>query len=295
MLTSDAQVQFLTNFQRLLAEGSFVATYKFALLLALADLSVEKGDDIGSSIEIATMEIAEKFIELYWRQATPFVPKDLVVEHAVLVQSTGKQASIVTHIERTRAKTGDSIVRLKSQKANWDVLVRKVDRTLRDMPLWKLQTVGNASFDFLYPNVGRGSFITLRPGIATCFRKFHGLVGDIVRGAWVRFIRRHNHHLLGTTTDLAEFMFGSERAQLNAVRQALRESGPNRCFYCDGDLTPKSTQVDHFIPWSRYPIDLGHNFVLAHQSCNLSKSDHIAAVEYLEKWVDEVGGTQPYT
>ena len=39
--TADEQVAFLANLQRLLAEGSFVATYKHALLLALADLSVE--------------------------------------------------------------------------------------------------------------------------------------------------------------------------------------------------------------------------------------------------------------
>jgi hypothetical protein len=31
------------NIQRLLDEGSFVATYKFALLLALAELSIERG------------------------------------------------------------------------------------------------------------------------------------------------------------------------------------------------------------------------------------------------------------
>ena len=43
--TSDEQIRFLANVQRLLDEGSFVASYKFALLVALADLSVERGDD----------------------------------------------------------------------------------------------------------------------------------------------------------------------------------------------------------------------------------------------------------
>jgi hypothetical protein len=35
--------------------------------------------------------------------------------------------------------------------------------------------------------------------------------------------------------------------------------------------------VDHFIPWSRYPADLGHNFVLAHDRCINAKSDYLAA------------------
>jgi hypothetical protein len=41
------QIKFLTNLQRLLAEGLFTATYKYALLAALADLCVEHGDDSG--------------------------------------------------------------------------------------------------------------------------------------------------------------------------------------------------------------------------------------------------------
>lgn len=43
--TADQQIKFLTNIQRLLAEGQFVATYKYALLLALADIAIESGDD----------------------------------------------------------------------------------------------------------------------------------------------------------------------------------------------------------------------------------------------------------
>jgi hypothetical protein len=42
--------------------------------------------------------------------------------------------------------------------------------------------------------------------------------------------------------------------------------------------------VDHFIPWAMYPVDLGHNFVLAHQQCNSAKSDHLAAEVHLAAW-----------
>lgn len=154
------------------------------------------------------------------------------------------------------------------------------------MPLWKLQTVGSQQFDFLYPSVGQGTIVTLRPGIATCFRKFYAMVSDILRGAWIRHVRRYNCELLGTTTDLTEFMFGSERAQLGTIREVLLETGPSRCFYCDKDLPSQAGNVDHFVPWARYPVDLGHNFVLAHNTCNSSKSDHVASAEYLEKWVE---------
>jgi hypothetical protein len=65
--TADEQIRFLVNLQRLLVESLFVATYKFALLLSLADLAVEKGDDTGNPLSIATEEVAEKFVRCYWR------------------------------------------------------------------------------------------------------------------------------------------------------------------------------------------------------------------------------------
>ena len=45
-------------------------------------------------------------------------------------------------------------------------------------------------------------------------------------------------------------------------------------------------EVDHFVPWSRYPTDLGHNFVLSHPGCNNAKSDHLAAEEHLAAWIE---------
>ncbi len=39
-------------------------------------------------------------------------------------------------------------------------------------------------------------------------------------------------------------------------------------------------------PRSRYPIDLGHNFVLAHAACNGSKADYLAAQDHLSHWLD---------
>ena len=41
--SAEAQLSFLNQIQRLFDEGEFVATYKFALLTALTELSVERG------------------------------------------------------------------------------------------------------------------------------------------------------------------------------------------------------------------------------------------------------------
>lgn len=58
------------------------------------------------------------------------------------------------------------------------------------------------------------------------------------------------------------------------------------CLYCGKRLTGKM-QVDQFVPWSRYPADLGHNFILAHGKCNNAKSDFLAAENHLVAWVEQ--------
>ena len=36
--------------------------------------------------------------------------------------------------------------------------------------------------------------------------------------------------------------------------------------------------------WARYPLDLGHNFVLADARCNGLKADRLASFEHVERW-----------
>ena len=46
-------------------------------------------------------------------------------------------------------------------------------------------------------------------------------------------------------------------------------------------LLARGLPLCHLDPWVIYPRDLGHNFVLAHKSCNLDKSDLLAATTHL--------------
>lgn len=105
----DELVRFLVNLQRLLAEGPFVATYKYALLLALADLAAEHGHDTGDSLNVSTRRLAEKFIHYYWRQCPPYAPLGRSKDRfGVLRQNTGRQAGIVTLIAQAKRRYADS-------------------------------------------------------------------------------------------------------------------------------------------------------------------------------------------
>ena len=100
----------------------------------------------------------------------------------------------------------------------------------------------------------------------------------------MRFVQRLNSGKLGNAADLGTFLFGQERASLDAYRPILLDVQKGACLYCKKPLSGP-TQVDHFVPWSRYPADLGHNFVLAHDRCNNAKSDHLAAEDHIAAWV----------
>jgi hypothetical protein len=279
--TAEAQVAFLQNVQRLLAEGSFTATYKFALLLALADLAVERGEDSDASLTLSTRDIAEAMIRLYWRQAMPYPAADA----GVLRQNTKGQAEIVRSIARAREGAEGSLAALASRPADWERLVRFVDRTVREMPPWRLQLVGDERLDFLYPHDPGATQVTLHSGAAYSLRAFHGLIGELVRGAWLRFVRRRNATAIGEAADLAGFLFGTERAGLGRLQPLLRDIQAGACFYCRRSLAGPG-EVDHFIAWSRYPVDLGHNFVLAHSACNRAKARYLAAIPHLAAWAE---------
>ncbi|MFO0865010.1 MAG: HNH endonuclease [Gemmataceae bacterium] len=282
--TPEEQVQFLRNLQRILGEGLFTSTYKFALIRAIADLAVLKGDDTGAPLDIDTSDIAVRFAELYWRQARPFPLKDQLT--LILRQNRGGTAEVVSKIQQAQQASGGSLFRFQETKpAEWRKLVASIKAVVCEMPLWKLQTVGEERLNFLYENVGNGGTITLKPGVAYCFRAFYELVRDLIEGAWIRFIQGLNTDRLGAVVDLGAFLFGIEPGSLDAYRPILMDVQRGACLYC-GKTMAGDTHVDHFIPWSRYPADLGHNFVLAHDRCNSAKSDYLASEKHLSAWVE---------
>ena len=285
-MNAAAEVLFLRNIQRLLDEGDFVATYKFALLQALADLSVEGADDVEAVLSIPLDRIAEKFIEYYWPQVVPFRP--ISGSDGILQQNTGQQASILKELLKLRLAYGGKLQLAREDTRLWRQTVRTVAATVREMPLWKLQVVAGKPEEFLYRQVDfKDGAITLLPGVASHFRSFHGLVLRLVRGRWLERVRtvKSNLPIIGAEADLEGFLFGTGRKALDGFRDVLREIDGLNCFYCDRRMLGVP-EVDHFISWSRYPIDLGHNFVLAHPQCNNGKRDFLADLRHLQRWGD---------
>lgn len=89
-----AAIGFVEKLLTLLDEGRKTATYKYAVLLALMDLCMERSaPDGGPPMRIPTPAMAEKVAERYWPHSRFFDGADGAV---VLRQNRGSQAEILT-------------------------------------------------------------------------------------------------------------------------------------------------------------------------------------------------------
>jgi 5-methylcytosine-specific restriction endonuclease McrA len=286
--TAEEQLTFLTKVQRLFAEGEFTATYKFALLIALMELAVEQEVPASGELDLNTRSIAEKFIELYWKQSFDYSAGRLGSTGGVLSQNIGEQAAVINAVRNFRDATGRTGLTLAAARRSpaFKVLVSRVAAVVSAQPLNYLQNFGGVTDEFLFIRLRPGC-IRLRLGVAYCLQRFQPLIQQLARMHWVEHIKRNrrNAHLIGDAADLEDFLFTTSRTALIAFGRELRKVSGPACFYCGAECT-EDIEVDHFIPFSTYPRDLGHNFVLAHAKCNRSKSDALAAYDHLARWLD---------
>lgn len=285
--SAEAQLAFLAKLQRLFAESDFTATYKFALLIALADLAVERGTDDGSSLELTIRDVAIRFLGLYWHHVAPYGAEAEKGESVVLSQNIGAQAAVLTAISEFRASTGAKTLLQAKVLPGYAQLVGKVAAVVSAQPVNYLQNFGGVTDPFLYERSGPGR-IRLKEGAPYCLRRFYPLVQQLSRSHWVGHIKsnRRNQQVLGQAADLEEFLFSTSRQSLTVLGAQLRKLDGGHCFYCGHGLVEHD--VDHFVPFSMYPRDVAANFVLAHPGCNRSKSDSLAAKSHLQRWLERL-------
>ncbi|MDN3485824.1 S24 family peptidase [Pseudoalteromonas sp. APC 3224] len=298
------QLDFIAYIQRMLVEGEFTATYKYALLHAIADICVEhQNEDQSAPMEIKIDTLVDKFIQLYWNHSMPYAASNDIVtntEDMLLKQNSPSQAKFITEIFKLQNSGVKSYNAFKNCQ-QYSNVIRSLRETFTKGPLWRLQLLSGKAECFLYPHILLGKSrepkrIVLNAGIAQCFRRFYDLVVHLSVTEWIEKVQtiKANQTLLGSQSQLQEFLFGSNRAALKVVTPLLIDIQNGLCFYCQKPMNlknekePKKTpQIDHFIPFKRYPNDLAHNFVAAHADCNNNKRDHLAAFVHRDRWLEQ--------
>ncbi len=285
--TPTAQLKFLKQIQQILQYGSFTSTYKFALLISLARLAIENGQDTGEPLTLDYHDIAEKFIQLYWQQVLPIQfningnQKSLILQ-----QNSGQQAAIINAIDNAKQKY-KTLAALRSQTKEWQNLNKHIAGIIKRMPAQYLQNINKQNFEFLYHYDSSDSQLILLPQVMYCLRQFSEIIEELCQKRWIDYIRQNktNIETLGDLPNLEHFMFASTRNQLTNVSHFLFDLQEAKCFYCQKTFKKNHMAVDHFIPWSLYPSDTGHNFVLADSKCNSQKSNFLASAQFVRDWI----------
>jgi len=306
----DRTIALAERILNILDEGTFTATYKYAVLIGLIDLCIENtSKGLVPPQSVTTRQLAWKVLELYWAHAVPFrVGKNEIF----LKQNQQKQATVVNLIKDFRDAIGISTTlteAISGDLCEVERLVKGIERVLIEQPLPRLQIMGASEDRFLY-NISwkrddvdtrmckssavrkeiskylKGvddnfdNIIRFMPGIPELLVRLNGLLRPLLQRSWASMVAKMNAL---EESKLESFLFGINREALGKLRPYLCELQRNRCFYCQGRLG-KDVEVDHFIPWSRYPNNEIYNLVAADKKCNGWKSYHIASAEHLEKW-----------
>mgnify|MGYP006289261905 CR=1 FL=1 len=316
----DGPIALAEKVLTLLDEGTFVATYKYAVLLGLIDLCMENTSRTGEAPEmVTTRPLAEKVLEIYWPQSVPFHVEQFA-EPTVLTQNRGApdtQAAILREIiafRRERAPDPSAPLprARKAAPEAFDDLVQSVEWKLIQMPLPRVQYFGQTHDEFLYSidwnrDVRMGAVsayqrgeespfdnrIHLQPNVGEQLVLLNGLLRPLIHRQWAAMVAQMNEL---EESRLEEFLFGARRIPLDPVRSGLRELQDDRCFYCEdrlGNSGGRRPEVDHFIPWSRYPNNAIENLVVAHERCNSRKRDFLAAPEHLGRWRSRFKDEEP--
>jgi len=285
--SAEEQISFLKKIQNLFEDSVFQATYKYALLIALTDLAIELGADNNNELFLDKKVIARRFAELYWPQIQPFPSGISGCESGVLFHSDKKgHVNVVKDLLVLFHESKTSDFSVAQSSPSWGAALNKITKSVWRYPILHLQEDAN-QFLYSYPTLRGG--LVLKPGVGYCLRKFSEYIIQYARSGWIEHIKKtkKNQPILGIDNDLESFLFGSTRKQLSPVRDFLLDHQSGRCFYCNKSATLES-DIDHFIPWKKYPRNLAQNLVLACPNCNRSKSDMLAAKVHLDKWLEKV-------
>ncbi len=293
---------FAERLLQVIDEGQRTATYKLALLLALIDACADQaGEDGRAPDAIHTRVVARHVLRLYLPQTRLYLAGDGQAHQ--LRQITNKRSAILgavlrLHLAAEAARCRGLAAIARRLPDELAACLDTVELTVARYPLPRLQVVGREHRPFLYDidwgesvraatlRAPAGGLVRFRPGAGDHLLRLAPLIRPLVELHWTRDVARLNG-LAVEEQRLHRHLFGGERAAFPpALRAGLVELHDARCFYC-GDRLRGRVELDHFLPWSRWPNDAVENLVPADR-CNSRKRDHLPALDHVARWADRI-------
>ncbi|MBH9553954.1 methyltransferase domain-containing protein [Inhella gelatinilytica] len=304
-LRSGGQTRAIDQIEGILNRDRKVATYKFALFRALAEISTQEPRVTrwlpGGRVAVPIDCIARRWLRYYWPIIANdrFVPQSLAEGAGNLQQPVAFRAPLQAliqqfadqgthggltawHLDSTSGRLPAAIVALEMQA------LRSIARAIRSGPV----TYAGGSLEsgrvFEYDAKTKAVLMS-----AVLWRELsllgHWIV-DAVIVRWAalteRFAQRQGLHS-GDVLPLLLAKPEPERATAQA-RAVFLAAGPAHCVWSGRQLCERSLAVDHLIPFALWGNNDLWNLVPAHAAINCQKSDKLPAGALLVERRDHI-------
>lgn len=234
---------------------------------------------------------------MYWPQSRPFTSSGAL-------RQSSQRGNIVDKIAEFRHQYGiGDHVTLDRARAQRPVqlaeLETDVSATVMRYPIPLLQKLGSGGraieqrfvYDYAWTDgvpittIRRATFddrLRLVDNAGSHLVALAGLLRPLIQREWLEFVARRNDADVEELR-LQQFLFGSDRIGLRRLVAPLVEFQDGVCFYCQRPARG-AWDVDHFLPWSRWPDNTLDNLVLAHAPCNSDKRAALAGLDHVARW-----------
>lgn len=259
------------------AFANTTASYKFYWFLSLLDLCVEEDADCFMANDVFVRMLAKAWAPVRYY-------------HLSLgkMDSFARMMSEVAALKRLRDDSSEADV-VKALKGDPEAtrLLRLLDKNVpfRFLHPW-LRSSDNAvvaalSVDFTndcpysLTRLERGWAVQLHPLWCRYFRRNYGILRDFAQWHLVRFVQNHNP----LVPFVAEKMALRPRPQLAADRRLfwqnyLQTKAGVKCLFT-GETVCGCSGLSHFLPWSFLPQEVNWNLMLADDTVEACKGNHL--------------------
>ncbi len=245
--------------------GLNAATYKMALANVLLDFAQE-----GKST-VEWYELSQAFLAHYQRRLS---------QHTMPQQGNPTRLTVMERV----------VKQLESGAIDFTAAVEMVGQKGLDNVIRRFQTIGTNNqivkdrfyaYDF-------GKRLTLKDSLLVFSKDDHHELREEVTARWGllegAFSLTTGDFLLANDVRETYLQRGYNRTPLTNNIPFLSGYQGNACFYC-GEALEDGVHVDHVLPRQVIQHDEIWNLVLAHDHCNLLKSDKLVGPHFIQKLI----------
>jgi 5-methylcytosine-specific restriction endonuclease McrA len=212
----------------------------------------------------------------------------------------------IAELRRAADRSGDRSVEgaRSNHSAAYERTLDEIERTFARYPIRLLQVVNGQPLPFLFDinwdervslrslhNDG-GGLVRFRPGASDALLRLGPLIRPLIETHWARMVASINRIDLQEER-LRAHLFGTLRQAFPPpLRRDLAALHQGRCFYCDRALGNRF-DLDHVVPWTRFPNDAIENLVPADPKCNNDKRDTLPAIIHVSRWAKQIEANGP--